>query len=108
MAIESPEPSPGNPPEISRADPVPRAPANRLVTLILVAASIGVVPGFELTSRHQGRRALLAADKLNRHIGGLGQMPLPVAPGSAGPARAGWGRRAAAFERADRQLFPPS
>jgi len=31
-----------------------------------------------------------------------------AAEAQAAPGGAGWGRRAAAFERADRQLFPPS
>lgn len=162
-----------------------------LVTFILVVASIGAMLGFELTSRHPRRRALLAAvvataylallglrtqflttvageslpvallqsamltaisaglvlcgsavlartrslslsrscaaarrarqaaaearaaqglaaEKLQRHIGGLRSMLLPWALGSAAPAgvdRASW---VAALERAVRQLFPAS
>jgi hypothetical protein len=160
-----------------------------LVTFILVVASIGAMLGFELTSRHPRRRALLAAvvataylallglrtqflttvageslpvallqsamltaisaglvlcgsvvlartrslslsrsraaarharqaaadaraaqsaaaDNLKRHIGGLRQMLLPWALGSAAPAGVSRVRWVAALERAVRQLFP--
>ena len=162
-----------------------------LVTLILVVASIGAMLGFELTSRHPRRRALLAAvagiaylallmlrtqflttvagesfpvallqsamltaisaglvlcgsavlartrslsssrsraiarharqtaagaraaqseatNNLKRHIGGLRQMLLPWALGSAAPAGVDRGRWVAALEDAVRQLFPAS
>jgi hypothetical protein len=162
-----------------------------LVTLILVIASIGAMLGFELTSRHPRRRALLAAvvgaaylallvlrtqflttvadeslpvalmqsamqtaisaglvlcgsavltrtrslsssrsravarrarhaaaearvgqraaaDNLKRHIGGLRQMLLPWALGSAAPVGVDRARWVAALEQAVRQLFPAS
>jgi hypothetical protein len=49
-----------------------------------------------------------AADKLQRHIGGLRQMLLPWALGSAGPAGVDRAKWATALERAVRQLFPAS
>lgn len=50
----------------------------------------------------------LAADKLQRHIGGLRQMLLPWALGSAAPAGVDRAKWATALERAVRQLFPAS
>jgi hypothetical protein len=50
----------------------------------------------------------LAAEKLQRHIGGLRQMLLPWALGSAAPAGVDRAKWAAALERAVRQLFPAS
>ena len=50
----------------------------------------------------------LAADKLQRHIGGLRQMLLPWALGSSAPAGVDRAKWAAALERAVRQLFPAS
>ena len=47
-----------------------------------------------------------AADKLQRHIGGLRQMLLPWALRSAAPAGVDRAKWAAALERAIRQLFP--
>jgi hypothetical protein len=49
-----------------------------------------------------------AADRLQRHIGGLRQMLLPWALGSAAPAGVDRAKWAAALERAIRQLFPVS
>jgi hypothetical protein len=49
-----------------------------------------------------------AAEKLQRHIGGLRQMLLPWALGSAAPAGVDRAKWAAALERAIRQLFPMS
>ena len=49
-----------------------------------------------------------AAEKLQRHIGGLWQMQLPWALRSAAPARVDRTEWAAALERAIRQLFPTS
>lgn len=49
-----------------------------------------------------------AAEKLQRHIGGLRQMLLPWALGSAAPAGVDRAKWAAALERAIRQLFPAS
>jgi hypothetical protein len=48
----------------------------------------------------------LAADKLHRHLGGLRQMLLPWALGSAAPDGVDRAKWAAALERAVRQLFP--
>lgn len=48
----------------------------------------------------------LAADKLRRHLGGLRQMLLPWAIGSAAPDGVDRAKWAAALERAVRQLFP--
>ncbi len=48
----------------------------------------------------------LAADKLRRHLGGLRQMLLPWALGSAAPDGVDRGKWAAALERAVRQFFP--
>jgi hypothetical protein len=50
----------------------------------------------------------LAADKLQRHIGGLRQMLLPWALGSAAPVGVDRAKWAAALEQAVRQLFPAS
>jgi hypothetical protein len=50
----------------------------------------------------------LAASKLQRHVGGLRQMLLPWALGSAAPAGVDRAKWAAALERAVRQLFPAS
>lgn len=50
----------------------------------------------------------VAADKLQRHIGGLRQMLLPWALGSAAPAGVDRAKWTAALERAVRQLFPAS
>jgi hypothetical protein len=50
----------------------------------------------------------LAADKLRRHLGGLRQMLLPWALGSAAPEGVDRAKWAAALERAVRQLFPAS
>lgn len=50
----------------------------------------------------------LAADKLQRHIGGLRQMLLPWALGSAAPVGLDRAKWVAALERAVRQLFPAS
>ncbi len=47
-----------------------------------------------------------AAEKLQRHIGGLRQMLLPWALGSAAPVGVDRAKWAAALERAVRQLFP--
>jgi hypothetical protein len=47
-----------------------------------------------------------AAEKLQRHIGGLWQMQLPWALRSAAPAGVDRTEWAAALERAIRQLFP--
>jgi hypothetical protein len=49
-----------------------------------------------------------AADKLHRHLGGLRQMLLPWALGSAAPDGVDRAKWAAALERAVRQLFPTS
>ena len=49
-----------------------------------------------------------AADKLQRHIGGLRQMLLPWALGSAAPAETDRAKWTAALEQAIRQLFPAS
>lgn len=49
-----------------------------------------------------------AAEKLQRHIGGLRQMLLPWALGSAAPVGVDRAKWAAALERAVRQLFPVS
>jgi hypothetical protein len=49
-----------------------------------------------------------AAEKLQRHIGGLRQIMLPWALGSAAPAGVDRAKWAAALERAIRQLFPAS
>lgn len=49
-----------------------------------------------------------AADRLQRHIGGLRQMLLPWALGSAAPAGVNRAKWAAALEQAIRQLFPVS
>ena len=48
----------------------------------------------------------LAADKLRRHLGGLRQMLLPWALGSAAPDGVNRAKWAAALERAVRRLFP--
>ena len=50
----------------------------------------------------------LAAEKLQRHIGGLRQMLLPWALGSAAPAGVDRAKWAAALEQAIRALFPAS
>lgn len=50
----------------------------------------------------------LAAEKLQRHIGGLRQMLLPWALGSAVPAGVDHAKWVAALERAVSQLFPAS
>ena len=50
----------------------------------------------------------LATDKLRRHLGGLRQMLLPWALGSATPEGVDRAKWAAALERAVRQLFPAS
>jgi hypothetical protein len=50
----------------------------------------------------------LAAEKLQRHIGGLRQMLLPWALGAPTPAGVDKAQWAAALERAVRQLFPAS
>lgn len=50
----------------------------------------------------------LAAEKLQRHIGGLRQMLVPWALGSAAPAGVDRAQWAAALERAVSQLFPAS
>jgi hypothetical protein len=50
----------------------------------------------------------LAAEKLQRHIGGLRQMLLPWALGSPAPARVDRAKWVAALEQAVRRLFPAS